>query len=195
MSFFSWFTTCIDVGPEGFTTPKRPDRGKECDFGMIAGYENMRVVAKVSRELGVHVRQVPVTHRTFLRSRLSVYNLPRTIILSQEQIHTLLILPKDTSPSGRNIRGLSHSMTTQRTNCLWCSFAPASSINVISSSVSFGALNISRHSCSRDSFVVVLHKRSDQPKVRVGSRSHVTASRSTHVTTTTPFSRCHKYST
>ncbi len=42
MSFFSWFTTCIDVGPEGFTTPKRPDRGNEGDLGMIAGYESSR---------------------------------------------------------------------------------------------------------------------------------------------------------
>ena len=39
MSFFNWFTTCIDVGPEGFTTPKRPDRGSEGDLGMVAGYE------------------------------------------------------------------------------------------------------------------------------------------------------------
>lgn len=40
MSVFSWFTTCIDVGPEGFTTPKRPDRGNEGDLGMVAEYES-----------------------------------------------------------------------------------------------------------------------------------------------------------
>jgi hypothetical protein len=39
MSIFSWFTICIEVGPEGFTTPKRPDRGSEGDLGMVAGYE------------------------------------------------------------------------------------------------------------------------------------------------------------
>jgi hypothetical protein len=29
---------CIEVGPEGFTTPKRPDRGNEGDLGIITGY-------------------------------------------------------------------------------------------------------------------------------------------------------------
>jgi hypothetical protein len=43
-----------------------------------------------------------------------------------------------------------------RTNCLWYSFAPASSIAAISASVSLGASNVLRYSTRRDSFVVVL---------------------------------------
>ena len=35
MSFFNSFTMCMDVGPEGFMTPKRPDRGNEGDLGMV----------------------------------------------------------------------------------------------------------------------------------------------------------------
>jgi hypothetical protein len=36
---------CMDVGPEGFMTPKRPDRGNEGDLGMVvAGYESGGVV-------------------------------------------------------------------------------------------------------------------------------------------------------
>jgi len=36
---FSSFSLCTKrhVGPEGFTTPKRPDRGNEGDFGMMEG--------------------------------------------------------------------------------------------------------------------------------------------------------------
>jgi hypothetical protein len=45
-----------------------------------------------------------------------------------------------------------------RTNCLWYSFAPASSIAVISASVSLGASNVLRYSTRRDSFVVVLER-------------------------------------
>ena len=40
-SFFNWSTTCIDVGPDGFITPKRPDRGSEGGvFGILERYES-----------------------------------------------------------------------------------------------------------------------------------------------------------
>jgi hypothetical protein len=45
-----------------------------------------------------------------------------------------------------------------RTNCLWYSFCPASSIAAISASVSLGASNVLRYSTRRDSFVVVLEQ-------------------------------------
>ena len=74
-----------------------------------------------------------------------------------------------------------------RTNCLWYSFAPASSIAAISASVSLGASNVLRYSTRRDSFVVVLE--------RFVSQSIATLPTMTHVTITTPFSRCHRNST
>ena len=74
-----------------------------------------------------------------------------------------------------------------RTNCLWYSFAPASSIASISASVSLGASNVLRYSTRRDSFVVVLE--------RFVSQSVATLPTMTHVTITTPFSRCHRNST
>jgi hypothetical protein len=36
ISLFNWFTTCMDAGPDGFITPKRPDRGNEAAvLGML----------------------------------------------------------------------------------------------------------------------------------------------------------------
>ena len=40
-SFFNWSTTCMDVGPDGFITPKRPDNGNEAGvFGILERCES-----------------------------------------------------------------------------------------------------------------------------------------------------------